>query len=552
MSLLIFTFYYFILSFSVIGYGYIASKTLKIKLDKNQMPLMGIIGLIFLTFISYVTNIFTPHNFIHNLFFLFIGLLLFLRLVFKDSQNKFPTLFFLFISIVFFFSLMAKTHDDFGWYHLPYTLNLSQSKFQFGLGHFNHGFKTASSIFYLNSMFYLPSVKHFTFNFAQIYCFSFALYFFLQNAILKKNNSVLSIYSILSFIFISVVFYRLSEHGTDRSGQILIFLILYFLIDFLLKKKLEFFNLAIISILLIYIFTIKNYFIIYFLLLIPFLKPLFKNFEFLKKFIKSNLFIFIFIFLIFHFNIQVANSGCFLYPMEITCIDSLKWSFSADHLSYMSQHYELWAKAGANPNFRVENPSEYISSLNWVPFWFDQYFFNKVSDTLLGVLFISLIVYFLFRPKFNINNYKKLIILYFILFAIFSLWFFKFPQLRYGGFSILANLFFVPIAFLFFQNFIDQKYLNKVKYILAIAFVVFIGRNLDRINSEHDFYSYNPLTNPYYKILTDKIEYDEIQLADNIKINITKYVGCWDLDQPCSHRETIKAIQKFGYIIYYE
>ena len=87
---------------------------------------------------------------------------------------------------------------------------------------------------------------------------------------------------------------------------------------------------------------------------------------------------------------------------------------------------------------------------------------------------------------------------------------------------------------------------------MAIAFVVFIGRNLDRINSEHDFYSYNPLTNPYYKILTDKIEYDEIQLADNIKINITKHVGCWDLDQPCSHRETIKAIKKFGYIIYYE
>ena len=170
---------------------------------------MGIIGLIFLTFISYVTNIFTPHNFIHNLFFLFIGLSLFLRLVFKDSQNKFPTLFFLFISLIFFFSLMAKTHDDFGWYHLPYTLNLSQSKFQFGLGHFNHGFKTASSIFYLNSMFYLPFVKHFTFNFAQIYCFSFTLYFFLQNAILKKINSFLLIFSILIFIFISVVFYRL-------------------------------------------------------------------------------------------------------------------------------------------------------------------------------------------------------------------------------------------------------------------------------------------------------------------------------------------------------
>ena len=30
----------------------------------------------------------------------------------------------------------------------------AENKLQFGLGHFNHGFKTHSSIFYLNSLFY--------------------------------------------------------------------------------------------------------------------------------------------------------------------------------------------------------------------------------------------------------------------------------------------------------------------------------------------------------------------------------------------------------------
>ena len=33
----------------------------------------------------------------------------------------------------------------------------------FGLGNFNHGFRTPSSIFYLNSLFYLPVIKYYFF-----------------------------------------------------------------------------------------------------------------------------------------------------------------------------------------------------------------------------------------------------------------------------------------------------------------------------------------------------------------------------------------------------
>ena len=76
----------------------------------------------------------------------------------------------------------AKSHDDFGWYHLPYMINLSEHKFQYGLGHFNHGFRTPSSLFYLNSLFYLPIIKFYSFNFAQLYIFLFSLIFFLQES----------------------------------------------------------------------------------------------------------------------------------------------------------------------------------------------------------------------------------------------------------------------------------------------------------------------------------------------------------------------------------
>ena len=52
----------------------------------------------------------------------------------------------------------------------------------------------------------------------------------------------------------------------------------------------------------------------------------------------------------------------------------------------MNNWYEQWSKAGAGPNFRVENASEYIKYFNWVSNWMDMYFFNKVSDFVLEFL----------------------------------------------------------------------------------------------------------------------------------------------------------------------
>ena len=147
----------------------------------------------------------------------------------------------LFISIIIF-----KTHDDFSYYHFAYSYNLTQNDLIIGLGNLNHGFRTPSSIFYLNSIFYLPLIEHYFFHLSPILILGFINIIFLNKTLLKIKNQILKnisidyifYFSVLSMIFINVFFYRIAEHGTDRSAQIIIFLFLSEI--FLLRNKKKF------------------------------------------------------------------------------------------------------------------------------------------------------------------------------------------------------------------------------------------------------------------------------------------------------------------------
>ena len=105
-------------------------------------------------------------------------------------------------------------------------------------------------------------------------------------------------------------------------------------------------------------------------------------------------------------TVNFFNSGCLLYPVKSTCFESFSWSIPINEVERMNNWYQQWAKAGANPNYRVENPEIYIKNFNWVSNWIDMYFFNKVSDFLLGLVFLCLIVWLTFFSK-KIQNYKN-------------------------------------------------------------------------------------------------------------------------------------------------
>ena len=98
--------------------------------------------------------------------------------------------------------------------------------------------------------------------------------------------------------------------------------------------------------------------------------------------------------------------------------------------------------------FRIDNPEIYIDKFNWVSHWIDEYFFNKVSDFIGGLVIMYLIYFFLFirkRKKKLLNN-KNFYLIYLTLIVLCSEWFYNHPSLRYGGYVLIFLLISIPIS----------------------------------------------------------------------------------------------------------
>ena len=275
LNTLIFIIFYFTIIFSVLGYGYLALNFSKNKYTSSDLGYIGLVGILFLIIISYISHFFVSHNYIFNSLILIIGVFFFIFEILKDKKflekKNIKLLIFIFI-ILFLGIMMYKTHDDFPYYHFPYTYYLTQSDLHIGVGNFGHGFRTSSSIFYLNSLFYLPLVKYYLFQLGAILIMGFSNLILLEKILLKirkKNINYLTYLSLLSFVFINIFFYRIQEHGTDRSAQILIFILFIELISLKNLKVIMDETFSKIIIILALIISFKSFYILYSIFLIP-------------------------------------------------------------------------------------------------------------------------------------------------------------------------------------------------------------------------------------------------------------------------------------------
>ena len=368
--------------------------------------------------------------------------------------------------------------------------------------------------------------------------------------IIKSVNSnyvnFLTIYSLLSILFINIFFYRIAEHGTDRSAQILIFILLMeilLLINFAVNDNNK---LNKIYILIGLIISFKAFYFLYLLFFIPIILYFFSKRGKLNIFkdLYNKFFLFFSLVIICVVISSFLNTGCLLYPINITCFENLPWSFSTEAVSNMNNWYEQWSKAGAGPNFRVENASEYIKYFNWVPNWLDMYFFNKVSDFILGLFVLILITFFTFYSsiKIKLNNYKILSV-YLVLIILFLEWFYNHPSLRYGGYSLIAILIFLPSSIMIAKrlNPHNANLKNRFFILLLAGCLIFMGRNIDRIQKERTLYGYKPINETYYQL--DERHF-MIQKAMNKVIKNIEL--CKIKDSKCSKKLNKSVIFSYG------
>ena len=515
----IFTTYYLLILASIIGYGLYFLKLLKIKFDFINFGYAGLFGIYILIVYSYFSNLLIAHTETHNLVILCIGLILFIYLIEQKYSLFKSEIIFSFIVFVLLFCavLQFKNHDDFAYYHFPYAYYLTQQSLHIGIGQFGHGFRTPSSIFYINSLFYLPYAKFYLFNFFSLFILGFANiillkkihnYFKFTSAKGEQVNFI-HFLSLLSFIFINIFFYRMSEYGTDRAAMVLIFLFVIELLNFVNLKNIKTLNLFYIYLLGALIISFKAFYILYIIFIIPlFLYILKKNKNYIQTsyFLFFNkyfvLFLFLFLFVLFT---SFINTGCLVYPLSFTCFDGMSWGISLTEVQHMNDWYELWSKGGAAPNFRIDNPETYIKNFNWVSNWIDIYFFNKVSDFILGIIFLISIFIFCYRDIFfnrkiiRVDNHVYLV--YLLIFVLGIEWFYNHPSLRYGGYHIIALLIFIPLAVKLSSSQIDLKKYTKVAIVLvSITTIIFISRNINRMNDEIETYGYKPIKQTYYPL----------------------------------------------------
>ena len=519
---------YLIILFSIIGFGYLSSKFLSIRLSLGEL---GLSGILFMTILSYITNLFVSHGFIHNSIFLAIGLFAFFLILKKRLFRKKIKLILLISSVLFIGILMHKTHDDFFYYHFPYTVSLIELKKIFGLGNLEHGFRTPSSIFYFNSLFYLPILQKSLINSGAIYFLIFSNIFLIQkvfNQLKNKKFNFILIISLLSLLFINTIFYRLAEHGTDRSALILIFILAIYYLEGTNRKLskinfIQYYQKILIIVLLIV--SLKSFYLIYtifiFILFFEFRKILFKENFYKKIFFERVSYYFLIGTTIFIFTI-FSNTGCLIYPASFSCIESFSWSIPKKEVIEMKTWYELWSKAGASPTYRINDVEFYLSGLNWFPNWLQNHFFNKISDFLLSLILIVL-VSSIFLIKFKkVKIPKKNFYLFYVSILLLLLeWFLNHPALRYGGFTLIALSIFIPISiFIESRLNLNFKLEKKITFLIFISFLIFSLKNIDRILEESDKYNYNPLINAHYYIDENTYDFNELLLKAEDKRNI--------------------------------
>ena len=302
--------------------------------------------------------------------------------------------------------------DDINHYHYSYIANADTGNFIWGNSFLHPLYGTAPTWLIGHSYFNFDEfrlqdihVLNGIILFLVMGCFFSEIY---SNKKKKFYHSIL--FSVIFFILLKYT--RLKEFGIDRPATLIFCFLVYYYLKYFLdsNKKEEIKKFIIILLVSIFIFSIKIIYLpILFFPIVIFYKNksiLFKkNFQYLIILIPAVVFI----------MKNFLGTGCFIYPVEISCIKFIPWSnyIGAKELSISA---EIFNKSWHSYSGELSKDN-YIQNFNWLSVWFER---GKVEiyELFLTIVFIIIVTFFLFdlkSKKINLINiyfqdFKKILV----------------------------------------------------------------------------------------------------------------------------------------------
>ena len=102
---------------------------------------------------------------------------------------------------------------------------------------------------------------------------------------------------------------------------------------------------------------------------------------------------------------------------------------------------------------------------------------------------------------------------------------------------------FIPFS-LYLAKIVSKKHLkHKIVFLITLSLVIFVGRNLNRIDNEINKYKYQPISYPFYEI--NEVHF---RIDLNIKELIKQFKNCENKDlETCQNNKPIYIGKKNNY-----
>lgn len=531
--------FFFISSIILVFSGRFFLKCNGTLLDKTNLSLseQGFYGLIFISFLTLLFNFFFKID--QNLASAFIIIpVIQIFLEFKKFNFELVKKIILHSTTISFFSLIFISFDnvyrpDAGIYHLPFTKIINDFKIFFGVVSLNPVFGVTSIMQYSSAFFNNLLFKDVGVTIPLALLTIYLIEYFCSQFFSKDKNYSYKFFLFLVITYVFLEMNRYSEYGNDNPAHLALFYLVTLLLrnNFTLKEEINF---KLFTLVALFIFLNKLFFI--FILLIPTIFWLRNKLYLSRKYFP----LFSIIFFSLWITKNIIVSGCFFYPVKITCNDKLSWYsndpkfiIAAENLSQFSElHAKNWKGIADDKKFinyqnNLKEKENFLEYFNWLrsdkisksP----KYGFVKIFNNYIFIILIALFLIVKFRngkikkSKYNLN----LNLLFFISLASTILLLYKLPLGRYGTSYFIILLFFF---FTFINNdlsFLRKTWVNKfLSFLVIFTGSIFLIKNTFKIvkNIDANFYQ-----KPWPRIYENKEDLKALNSLSNQPV-IMKYV----------------------------